>query len=103
MQELKMPRNFDWRIWINRWDKMQERYIAKRSERFEIMTRLIRDTQDNITNILDLGCGTGSLMLEMLKAFPQAEVFGVDFDPTLLPLARKRLDSFGGRVHIIFA
>jgi cyclopropane fatty-acyl-phospholipid synthase-like methyltransferase len=102
MQELKMPENFSWKMWIERWDKMQERYIAKRSERFEIMIHLVRETQKNILYMLDLGCGTGSIMLEMLKAFPQAEVFGVDFDSTLLPLARKRLERFRNRAHIIF-
>ncbi len=87
--------------WINRWDRMQERYIAKRSERFEIMVQLVCETQNSIRYILDLGCGTGSLMLEMLKTFPDSKVFGIDFDPTLLPLARKRLGSFGNRLHII--
>ncbi|MFH1614736.1 MAG: class I SAM-dependent methyltransferase [Planctomycetota bacterium] len=102
MQELKMPEEFDWQMWINRWDRMQERYIARRSERFEIMIHLVHETQKSIRYILDLGCGTGSLMLEMFKTFPQAEVFGVDFDPTLLPLARKRLRRFRNRTHIIF-
>jgi len=102
MQEIKVPESFDWEMWINRWDKMQERYIAKRPERFEIMVQLVRETQGSIGCILDLGCGTGSLMLEMLKAFPNVKVLGIDFDPTLLPLARKRLESFGNRVHLIF-
>ena len=101
MTVIKFPEEFDWQMWINRWDRMQERYIAKRSERFEIMVQLLRETQGSIRRILDLGCGTGSLMLEMLKAFPDAKVFGIDFDPTLLPLARKRLGSSGNRVHII--
>ncbi|MBW8002460.1 MAG: class I SAM-dependent methyltransferase [Planctomycetes bacterium] len=102
MQEIKVPEGFDWQMWINRWDRMQERYIDKRSERFEIMVQLVRETQGSISHILDLGCGTGSLMLEMLKAFPDSEVFGIDFDRTLLSLACKRLGSFGNRVHIIF-
>lgn len=101
MQEIKVPEDFDWQKWINRWDKMQQRYIAGRSERFEVMAQLIRETQGSVGYILDLGCGTGSLMLEMLKNFPKTRVFGIDFDPTLLPLACKRLDSFGDRVHII--
>ena len=101
MQEIKVPEGFDWQMWINRWDRMQERYIAKRSERFEIIVQLVHETQSNIRCILDLGCGTGSLMLETLKTFPDVKVFGIDFDPTLLPLARKRLAAFGNRVHII--
>ena len=101
MQEFKIPENLDWWMWINRWDKMQEKYIAKRSERFQMMVQLIRDTQDNINRILDLGCGTGSLMLEMLNAFADAEVFGIDFDPTLIPLAQRRLAEFKNRANIV--
>jgi len=100
MKDITFSKDFDWQMWINRWDRMQERYIAKRSERFEITVQMVRQTQDNISNILDLGCGTGSLMLEMLKAFPDVGVFGIDFDPTLLPLARKRLCLFDNRAHI---
>ena len=101
MKELEFPKDFDWQMWINRWDRMQEKYIPQRSERFDIIVKLVRETQDNIDRILDLGCGTRTLMLEMLKAFHNSKVLGIDFDPTLLPLARNRLVSFGNRVHII--
>ena len=69
VKQIKFPEGFDWQVWITRWDKMQERYIVKRTERFEIITQLIHETQNPVTRIVDLGCGTGSLMLEMLKAF----------------------------------
>ena len=101
LKEIKFPEDFDWQRWINRWDRMQERYIVKRGERFKIMIRLIGETQDSIVRIVDLGCGTGSLMLEMLEAFPNVELTGIDFDPTLLPLARNRLAKFGNRVTFL--
>ena len=88
------------RFGLDRWDNMQQRYLVKRNERFEVMTRLIRETQDSIARIIDFGCGTGSLMLHMLKAFPKAELIGIDFDPTLLPLAQNRLTEFGDRVNL---
>jgi ubiquinone/menaquinone biosynthesis C-methylase UbiE len=64
---------------------------------------LIADTQRKVSRVLDIGCGTGSLMLPILEAFPAAEVWGIDFDPTLLSLAKKRLDRFGERVKLIEA
>jgi len=65
------------------------------------MVGLIADTQQSVKLVLDIGCGTGSLMLPILKEFREAEVFGIDFDPTLLLLAEKRLAEFGNRVHLI--
>jgi len=98
--QIKLPADIDWPCWIERWDRMQDRYIPYRKERFELMARLIADTQQSVTFVLDIGCGTGSLMLTVLEEFPEAEVFGIDFDPTLLALAEKRLAEFGKRAHL---
>lgn len=102
-QNIKFPADIDWQHWIERWDKMQDRYILRRTERFELMVRLIGNTQEEVSRVLDIGCGTGSLMLPVLEKFPQAEVYGVDFDPTLLALAEKRLAKFGRRAQFIHA
>ena len=101
--KLDFASNIDWRTWIIRWDKMQDRYIPARKERFEIIVRLIADTRPNALKILDIGCGTGSLMLPILKAFPKAEVYGIDFDTTLLALAKKRLSTFDNRAKLVKA
>lgn len=99
--QIKLPADIDWRCWIERWDRMQDRYITRREERFELMVRLIADTQEDVLQVLDIGCATGSLMLAALDKFSKAEVFGIDFDPTLLALAEKRLAQFGDRVHLV--
>ncbi len=104
MKELKDIRpaiKLDWQLWVDRWDKMQARYLVRRTERFETIIRLIRETQPSVKSILDLGCGTGSLMLAVLEAFPKTEVVGIDFDPTLLWLAEARLANFTNRSHVI--
>jgi len=99
--EIQFPADFDWHGWIERWDKMQDRYVLCRKERFELMVRLIAYTRHTISGVLDIGCGTGSLMLLILERFPDTEVYGIDFDPTLLALAEKRLTKFGERAHLI--
>jgi len=99
--KIKFPSDIDWRYWIERWDRMQDRYILRRKERFELMVRLIGDTQRKISQVLDIGCGTGSLMFPILERFPETEVYGVDFDPTLLALAEKRMTKFGDRAQLI--
>jgi len=100
-QEMQPPDALDWQSWVTRWDRMQERYLVKRSERFKTIVGLIRDTQPSVRSVLDLGCGTGSLMLSVLSAFPGVECTGVDFDPTLLWLAKARLAGFGDRAAVI--
>ena len=99
--KINLPSDIDWPLWIDRWDQMQDWYISHRGKRFELMMDLIASTQEGARQILDLGCGTGSLMLAALEKFPEAHVFGIDFDPTLLPLAQKRLFEFGERVQLI--
>jgi len=98
---IELPKGFDWESWVSRWEKMQGRYLVKRNERFDVIVEMIRDTQDNVTNVVDLGCGTGSVMLRLLQAFPEAHITGIDMDPTLLPLARERLGHFRDRAHFI--
>lgn len=100
---IQFPTHIDWRTWIKRWDRMQDRYIPRRYERFEVIVRLIADTQRKVSRVLDIGCGTGSIMLPILETFPTAEVWGIDFDPTLLALAKKRLGKFSERLKLVEA
>ncbi len=100
VNEIKLPEGFNWQIWVDRWDKMQNRCVAKWAEGFEIIARMVRDTQNSAARVVDLGCGTGSLMLEILKALPKSQLIGIDFNPTLLPLARKRLAKYDERVNL---
>ncbi|MBI4765240.1 MAG: class I SAM-dependent methyltransferase, partial [Deltaproteobacteria bacterium] len=100
LTDITPPSDLDWQSWVERWDRMQERYLVRRTERFEVITRLMRQTPHGVSKVVDLGCGTGSLMRGILDAFPDAEVVGIDFDPTMLWLARARLEQFGQRSRI---
>ncbi|MDQ7781074.1 MAG: methyltransferase domain-containing protein [Planctomycetota bacterium] len=40
--------------------------------------------------VLDLGCGTATLTIMIKRAFPHAEVFGLDGDPEILGVARRK-------------
>jgi trans-aconitate methyltransferase len=101
--DIEFPSDMDWRRWIKRWDRMQDRYIVSRTDRFDLMVQIVGETQQQLTLVLDLGCGTGSLMLRFLERFPQAHVWGIDFDRTLLVLAEKRLSMYGQRAHLVCA
>ncbi len=52
-------------------------------------------------DVLDLGCGTGSLLLLVKEACPLAEVTGVDIDPRILGIARGKLDRAGVRADLV--
>lgn len=100
---VSIPKHTDWQAWIKRWDLMQDFYIPARKERFEIVVQLIADSQREVSRVLDVGCGTGSLMLPILQKFPAAEIWGIDFDATLLTLAERRLAKFGGSAKLVRA
>lgn len=44
----------------------------------------------NPGRILDAGCGTGGLIKDLRRAFPAAEIVGLDFSPRACELARMR-------------
>ncbi len=87
--------------WISEWDRMQEYYIPDRRARFQTLLSIVRSRNPKPRAILDLGCGTGTIMFECLSAFPSARVVGVDYDPTLLSLARERLGGYSARMQLI--
>lgn len=51
-------------------------------------------------DVLDLGCGTGTLALMTAAACPGAAVSGVDIDPRILAIARDKIARAGARVAL---
>ena len=100
---LILPGNFDWRVWVDRWDRMQERYLARRRERFAMLAKLVRATQRTDAVVLDLGCGPGSTMAALLDALPKSHLIGIDLDPVLLEVGRRRLTAYRDRAAFIQA
>ncbi len=56
---------------------------------------LIRAVRSKPRRILDLGCGTGSTTLLLQKAFPQAQVIGLDLAPYMLVMAQLKARKAG--------
>lgn len=55
-----------------------------------VRDRVIEAVRGTPTRILDLGCGTGSTTLRLKKAFPNAEVIGLDLSPQMLVFADRK-------------
>jgi SAM-dependent methyltransferase len=53
-----------------------------------------------LDRILDLGCGTGTLLRELRGRFPDIDLTGVDADPSILALATHKLGLLAGRVRL---
>lgn len=49
--------------------------------------------------VLDLGCGTGTLTIQIKQYLPQIELFGLDGDPTVLQIAREKAEAAGVNIR----
>ncbi len=72
--------------WLQRWDAQQERYVPDREERFRVVIDVVAAVTDGAAQVVDLGCGPGSLSRRLVDALPAVTVVGVDADPLLLGL-----------------
>lgn len=52
-------------------------------------------------DVLDLGCGTGTLALEIRRQCPAARVTGLDIDPRILAIARRKIAQAGAPVALV--
>jgi len=52
-------------------------------------------------DVLDLGCGTGTLLQALITAQPRAHYVGVDPDPRVLGVARRRLGRHANTVRLV--
>lgn len=50
--------------------------------------------------VLDIGCGTGTLALLTHKMHPAARVTGVDIDPKILTIARRKIARAGADIEV---
>ena len=73
--------------------------IPLAQEQIDVMLRLIRAAQSDLSAILDLGCGDGILGLAVLDQYPQARAVFADFSEPMLEAARKRVDG-NGQLHL---
>ena len=50
-------------------------------------------------DVLDLGCGTGSLLAQLKSTYPECKCTGLDGDPMILEIARRKTEGEGLDVH----
>lgn len=70
-----------------------------RADRFK--RRLVDESQiGRAQRVLDLGCGTATLTLMIQRAHPDAEVVGLDGDPKVLAIARRKVARAGAAIAL---
>jgi S-adenosylmethionine-diacylgycerolhomoserine-N-methlytransferase len=51
-------------------------------------------------SILEIGCGTGAVLVSAAKRFPEARIVGIDLSEDMLKVAKRRVSRFGERVRL---
>ena len=87
---------FDLRISVDR------RALIPRPETEELADLLSRRAPPPPRSILDLGAGSGALTLALARAFPEAEVVGIERSAGALDLARENARSHGMAERVKF-
>lgn len=71
-------------------------FIRLTMPEYTFKSHLIRqaDIQKH-SRVLDLGCGTGTLLILLKETYPEAEVFGIDADERIIEIARTKINKLG--------
>jgi ubiquinone/menaquinone biosynthesis C-methylase UbiE len=74
--------------WLTRWYDFLIRW-GLREDTFK--QRLIQQARlEHARRVLDLGCGTGTLTLQIKSLYPYTDVVGIDGDATILAIAKAK-------------
>ncbi|MBI5915196.1 MAG: class I SAM-dependent methyltransferase [Bacteroidetes bacterium] len=82
--------------WLTRWYDLLIR-LTMREATFR-SALLAQITVRSPRSILDIGCGTGTLLLLLERRFPKAELVGLDGDAHMLRLAEEKAKGGGGGI-----
>jgi len=86
------------RAWLRRlYDPAMALTMRERVWRPSLITTVLTDPPPS--TVLDVGCGTGTLCVQLAEASPAVQVLGVDGDEKILATARQKAVRFGERVR----
>jgi SAM-dependent methyltransferase len=68
--------------------KFYDAVMGDRAEAAERLSELIRETKPNARSVLELGCGTGSMLKHLQDSY---QIAGLDISSRMLSIARKKV------------
>ena len=78
-----------WNFWADKYDRLWVQKYSLKPTRDYIINALSNINNKNI-KILDLGCGPGELISELMQKFNNIEVTGIDFSEKMLEISSNR-------------
>jgi len=79
------------------YDRMKIQIVPKYREVEALIQGYLTFSKFRRLNILELGTGTGKWASNILRTFPRARYYGIDFSEQMLQLASSRLKKFADR------
>lgn len=93
----KMNEFFDFRV--NTYDNHMRENIKAFDELYSHISEPIKATNDKI-KILDLGCGTGLELVEILNKVPNVSITGIDLSEKMLNLLQKKFSTKTDQIEL---
>jgi ubiquinone/menaquinone biosynthesis C-methylase UbiE len=78
-------------------------WVVRLTTRESVFKRRLVDAAsiENGESVLDVGCGTGTLLREIVRRESSARVTGLDADPAILEIARRKLVNAGTACELV--
>src|SRR5439155_26307479 len=95
-----MQTSTNWKVWRD--PDIAGRFVERRrgglldsETQVETMLRLIREVRSPQISVLDLGCGDGFLLQQVMSAFPVSRAVALDGSAAMLEKAEIRFQDHG--------
>ncbi len=82
-------------------DDMLSRSVPHYKLALDLSVRFALDYSINTLKIYDLGCSTGTVLLELYKKNKDLKLIGIDSSEAMLRLAQNKSNAFGANLHLI--
>ncbi len=79
-----------WNFWADKYDTLWVQKYSLKPTRNYILEALSQFNESNYMKVLDLGCGSGQLIAEILGNFSNIEITGIDFSRKMLEISKSR-------------